>query len=138
MRMHRFPALLGLVLVLLASPPLTRAESPEEIAAIANAAERGNQGAQLLLGLIYREGRGVPRDAAKALYWLEQAARERQPYAAYALGQMYAAGEGTARDTAKAIDWWRVAADEGFAPAQLELGRAYLDGRGTRQHYRET
>ena len=90
--------IITLPLVLLAIIPAALAETPAEIASITNATERGNQGSQLLLGLIYREGRGVPRDVRKAFYWIDRSAHARQPYSQFVVGQMYAAGEGTARD----------------------------------------
>ena len=57
-----------LPLVLLVSISPAQSETPEEIAAITNAAERGNQGAQLLLGLMFREGRGVRAMRASVLF----------------------------------------------------------------------
>ena len=116
--------IIALPLALLASVPAALAETPAEIAAITNAAERGNQGAQLLLGLSYREGRGVPRDARKAFYWIDRSAREHQPYSQFVLGQMYAAGEGTARDTKQALDWWQKSAAQNQAQGQPAPGGA--------------
>lgn len=44
-------------------------------------AESGNADAQLVLSNIYRAGRGVPKDAARAQAWLEKAAAANHPYA---------------------------------------------------------
>jgi TPR repeat protein len=75
--------IITLPLAPLANIPAALAETPAEIAAITNTTERGNQGARSLLGLIYREGHGVPRDARKAFYWIDRSAHARQPYSQF-------------------------------------------------------
>lgn len=106
MRIRRLHVLLCLALVLLAGPPPAHAESPEEIATIANAAERGNQGAQLLPGLIYRDGRGVARDAAKARYWFDRAAESGYKPVMKSLAHIYKKGLlGVEPDAERAAYW---------------------------------
>ena len=122
--------LLGLSLAL---PTTTWAESPTEIAAIRNAARRGNQGAELLLALIYFEGRGVPQNLAKARQWMQRAAREGQPYAQFMLGDWYAGGlTGLPKDAGEAARWWQKSAAQGQPQAAYHLGQAYLTGKGVK------
>jgi TPR repeat protein len=53
---------------------------------------------QYCVGVMYRRGMGVNKDAAEALKWFEQAARGYNPGATKALGEMYSKGEGTKVD----------------------------------------
>jgi len=39
-------------------------------------AERGNSNAQMMLGFMYDQGRGVPRDSAEAVKWLRRSAKQ--------------------------------------------------------------
>ena len=50
---------------------------------------QGYASAQYNLALMYRDGRGVARDAAQAQHWYEQAAAQGHAKAQYQLGQHY-------------------------------------------------
>ncbi|GAB6040360.1 tetratricopeptide repeat protein [Endothiovibrio diazotrophicus] len=90
-------------------------------------ADRGDDGAQLQLGLAYREGRyGLQADAATGLHWLEAAARQGNGYAADLVGNAYAEGRGAAPDLNRAERWWKRAAERGNANAQRHLGQRLL------------
>lgn len=132
----RSGTLAAVLLAALSSGPAGADATSGELAAITNAAGRGNQGAQLLLGLSYLEGRdGLKPDAGKAYYWLGLSAQEGQAYAQYRVGRMAADGVGTAVDLRQAVEWWGKAAAQGQENAQLALGEAYLQGRGVKQDY---
>jgi len=96
-------------------------------------APQGDAMAQSLLGLLYRDGHGVPQDYQQAVEWFRKAAEQGRPNAQYNLAFMYETGRGVARDQAEAIKWWRKAAEHGMAPAQNSLGVLYRDGRGVPQ-----
>lgn len=86
-------------------------------------AREGDDGAQLQLGLAYREGRyGLQADARTGLYWLTASAKQENGYAADLVANAYARGEGCATDPEQALHWWRVAANLGNADAQRHLG----------------
>ena len=109
-----------------------------ELAAIVNAAERGNAGAELLLGLAYLEGKyHLKPDPVQGHRWLEAAARDNQVYAQYRLGEMYRQGLGGDKDINQAIHWWRRAGEQGLEAAQTALGEAYLGQNGVPRDYRE-
>ena len=55
-------------------------------------AEQGNAQAQYNLGLMYRNGRGVPENDKTAVKWFTLAAEQGNASAQYNLGVMYARG----------------------------------------------
>jgi len=121
-------------------------------------AEHGHLWAQVTLGSMYDEGKGVPEDVEKSIYWItkgientawqdafdadkageyRKAFRLYEPLAEkgdsdgqYRLGWMYATGEGVPKDYTKAVYWYRKAAKQGDALAQLMLGYAYAGSQG--------
>ncbi|RMD70057.1 MAG: sel1 repeat family protein [Gammaproteobacteria bacterium] len=102
-----------------------------ELKMIAQEAQNGDPGAELLYGLAFLEGRyGLKVDARKAVQWLERSAKDGNSYAQLVLGNCYAEGKGVKADPAEAVKWWRKAAEAGNSEAQYRLGKAYLDGFG--------
>ncbi|MBF0294628.1 MAG: sel1 repeat family protein [Magnetococcales bacterium] len=93
------------------------------------AANKGTADAQNSLGIVYRDGLGVPRDYKKSLKWFRQAAEQGLPEAQYNLALMHQDGKGVARDDAEARKWLRQAADKGFAEARYHLGVLCLKGQ---------
>ncbi len=68
-------------------------------------AEQGGAQAQLGLGVIYYNGKGVPKDNAEAKKWFRKAAEQDFAAAQYRLGQVYY----NERDFAEAANWFRKA-----------------------------
>ena len=91
-------------------------------------AEQGDAMAQLLLGIRYRNGTGVPKDDKKAAKWYRMAAEQGVAVAQFNLGVMYENGEGVPTDDKEAVKWYRKAADQGYASAQYVLGLSYAIG----------
>lgn len=87
-------------------------------------AEQGNADAQMLLGIMYHDGNGVPQDYAQAARWMQKAAEQNNATAAFALGAMYRNGEGVPKDDAAAVRWLEKAARE-VPPAQFALAKVY-------------
>ncbi|MGD2055792.1 MAG: tetratricopeptide repeat protein, partial [Gammaproteobacteria bacterium] len=77
-----------------------------------------------------RNGEGVPKDAAKAMEWLQKAAAQGDNSAQFKLGEMYRSGEGVPKNAAKAAEWFTKAAAQGGADAQFNLGVMYYTGEG--------
>ena len=94
------------------------------------AAERGDPAAQLQLGRMYRDGRGVPADAVQAAAWVRKAADQGNAEAQSLLGSMYQFGQGVPHDHVLAVSWTRAAAEQGNAEAQMSLGSMYAYGVG--------
>jgi len=107
------------------------AATDQEVPMIKRQAERGSDGAQVLLGGMYLRGDGgVPRDASLAAEWFEKAALQGNAYAQMKLGDLYETGEGVEKNAAIAADWREKAANRGNVKAQELLGKMYLDGNG--------
>lgn len=98
-----------------ADPASVRAE----FIATAHLARQGDTNAQWRMGATYaRLG-----DTAKALPWLEAAARSGHSAAAGVLGSIHEEGRGVAADRDAAIAWYRRAAESGDASAMAALAR---------------
>ncbi len=72
-------------------------------------ADAGHQGAQELMGIMYRQGQGVPKDPDKAFDLLSKAAQAGRPLAQHHLGVMYYMGEGVEKDPVEALKWLHIA-----------------------------
>ena len=73
-------------------------------------AEQGDAEAQYFLGLMYRNGQGVPQDYAEAVQWYRKAAEQGDATAQLSLGLMYGMGQGVPRDLTQAHMWLNLAA----------------------------
>ena len=87
--------------------------------------------ARYLLGMMFLEGDGIPRDAAEGSDLLQQAAQRGYVRAAVDLGRFHEEGELLPRDLVLAEEWYRdaIAMDDGRrgAQAQYYLARLLLD-----------
>ena len=72
-------------------------------------ANEGNAEAQYILGMMYRAGRGVPRDNQEAKKWYQQAAEQGHPLAQFYLGWMYARGKAVPQDYVQSYMWISIA-----------------------------
>ena len=93
-------------------------------------AKRGNKVAQNNLGVMYRKGKGVPRDHKTAVQWFKLAAKQGFARAQLHLGDMYSKGQGVPQDHKTAVNWYRLAAEQGHAKSQSILGWMYAQGYG--------
>ena len=88
---------------------------------------------QYNLGVMYRNGDGVPQDHKTALKWYTLAAEQGHADAQFGLGVMYDSGRGVIQDDKAALKWYTLAAEQGNTLAQLKLGGMYEKGRGVIQ-----
>ncbi len=93
-------------------------------------AEKGNAEAQCQLGLMYFDGKGVPKDATEGTKWLLRAAEQGHPSAQWYAGGSYMRGRGVPEDLVEAAKWFRRSADQGYAIGQAELATCYILGLG--------
>ena len=97
----------------------------QDMATTKQKAEQGDAAAQLFLGILYKDGQGVPQDYAQAAIWFRKAAEQGDAGAQFMLGASYANGKGVPQDYAQAAVWFRKAAEQGNATAQILLGILY-------------
>jgi len=93
-------------------------------------ATTGKGSAQYLLGLIYLNGAGVPKDRAEAHKWFIAAAQLHNVWAGYQVALDYRQGLGVPKDAALAVQWCLRAAIDGNNGAKVDLVRIYLTGDG--------
>jgi TPR repeat protein len=91
----------------------------------------GNAAAQYRLGNLYAEGRGLPRDEAKAVVWYQKAAAADFIDAQYCLALHYDSARGVSQDFEQARLWYEKAALGGHDRAQCNLAVLFSLGRGT-------
>lgn len=109
---------------------------PNDATVTRETAEQGDASAQLSLGLLYYEGKGVPQDYAHAIVWIRKAALQGNAEAQATLGGVYELGKGVDQDGAEAAAWYRMAAEQGnagripIAEVQNHLGLLYATGNG--------
>lgn len=97
-------------------------------------ADQGNVAALTQLGILYRVGRGVPRDYDEAVTLLHRAAAMGSPTAQFQMGDMLLRGLGVQQDLLDAARWYTRAAEQGHAQAQYCLGVLYKLGGGVRKN----
>ena len=102
---------------------------------IRKSADQGNAFAQHHLGLLYRNGRGVPQDYTAAATWFREAAEQDYGPAEEMLAGLYILGKGVPHNEAQAFKWMSKAADQGIISAQTMVGTAYAGGIGVPQDY---
>ncbi|KAF8943532.1 hypothetical protein BGZ47_005350 [Haplosporangium gracile] len=93
----------------------------------------GDKDAQVDLGNMYMEGRGVHKDYQAAMDWYLKAADQGLVHAQCSIGLLYDTGNGVSQDFAKAMEWHLKAANQGLAPAQYVIGLLYDKGLGVPQ-----
>lgn len=82
------------------------------------------------MGKLLFKGEVIPRDLPRSVACLEQAAAQKNPYAAYLAGKLRLA-EDEVKDIAKAIRNFEIAAENGNDYAEYQLGKLYLYGKET-------
>lgn len=156
---HILRILSGLVLSLVALPgllgnasqtvaPVTTEQSVEDFlksirdlpttfADYLKRAQQGDVDAQIMVGMSYDTGVGVPRDKQQAAKWFRRAADQGDLYGQMFLAHKYDVGEGVSMNKQEAIKWYRLAAEQGDAEARKILGQAYDDGDGVQKNKQE-
>ena len=78
-----------------------------------------------LLGSLYYQGLGVPRDLAKAAEFYTQAGEQDYPPSLANLALMYNEGDGVPKDVQKGLDYCVRAAQAGDPQSQFNLGQHF-------------
>ena len=89
-------------------------------------AHADNREAQYTLAHLLLKGRGgMAVDVGSAIAWLEKAAENGHPDAAFDLAVLYLEGESVEKNSNQALIWITTAAEQGHTEAQFYLGLAY-------------
>jgi TPR repeat protein len=100
------------------------------------AANLGHPRAMAVLGNMYHDGEGVPKDLGQAVKWYTEAATRGNRGAQYSLGGMYEEGEGVPKNVPKAAQLYEASARQGMPEAQFALGLSYEFGEGVPRNRR--
>lgn len=92
------------------------------------AAEAGSAEGMHLLGALYYQGHGAPKDLSRAVELFSKAAEMGYAPSLSNLSVMYSVGDGVPKDLQKALDLAVKAAETGDPLAQFNLGQAYRMG----------
>ena len=139
MDMKQISSLLTAV-ALLCGAGMANGQESEEVRlfkAVKIEAEQGDAEAQFGLGLMYYEGKEVPKNYEEAAKWLQKAAEQGHAEAQYILGLMYREGESVPKNYEEAAKWLQKAAEQGDAEAQEKLGFMYFFGDGVPKNFIE-
>ena len=101
------------------------------------AAEQGYSMAQVNLGNMYANSKGVEQNYEEAAEWYKKAAEQGYPVAQYNLGIMYANSKGVEQNYEEAAEWYKKAAEQNYSFAQNNLGTLYRFGNGVKQDFGE-
>lgn len=119
-----------LVLILTLVVGCTSFPSPEnQFQAQLTKAGQGSSQAQYSVGVMYKNGRGVPVDIRKSCYWFEKAANQNDALAQLEVSRCYEMSDGLGVNLDEARKWLLVSASNSINPAQaLEQIRNNLGG----------
>lgn len=93
-------------------------------------ADQGNPVAQNNLGIMYLDGKGVPRNISEAVRFLALSAAAGSSLGQNNLGGLYRDGKGVPRDYVKAAQWFSASAAQGNSAGMYNLGLMYELGQG--------
>ena len=76
---------------------VSRGDKEQALQELRTRAEGGNARAQVVIGILYAEGRGVPKDEQESVRWYKLAAAQGEAKAQRRVGYHYAVGRGAPR-----------------------------------------
>jgi hypothetical protein len=96
--------------------------------------EEGDPFAQCIMGVMYQNGRGAPKNVHSAINWYMKSAKQGYPIAEEHLGEIYQYGEeGIKTDNKVAAKWYRCAAYHGNQKAQMALFKMFISSHVTNE-----
>lgn len=76
-------------------------------------AENGNSTAQVYLGMMYQDGKGVLQNYQSAFKWVELSAKQGNRFGHLRFGRLFRDGIGTRKDLVRAHMWFNLSAHNG-------------------------
>ena len=86
-------------------PMFGAADDAEALRWNCKSADMGDATAMRMLGVMHRDGRGLPKDEPEAVRWFHKSAQAGDAVAMRSLATMYLEGAGTSRDPAAGAQW---------------------------------
>ena len=105
----------------------------EAIKYLKKSVAQGNSDAQLLLGIMYYEGKAVNKDINKGIKLITKAAKQGNIKAQVAIAGEYSKGDILEKDYEKSYKWGIKAARQGNVESQRLVGMLYAYGMGVAQ-----
>ncbi|BBU59458.1 hypothetical protein KU6B_57230 (plasmid) [Mameliella alba] len=90
----------------------------------------GHVGSMTMIGWLYQNGQGVPKDYAEAERWFRKAREAGDVKAIEALAYRYRKGEGIGKDLEAAARLYRQAAEQGVLSSIYRMGWYHYEGAG--------
>ena len=115
----------------LAMPDETAEQQLAKFESMKKAADAGDPHADFLVGMFYRDGKGVAANDTLAFECFERATKKAILGSWFALGRCYFEGSGVEKDLKAAHECYLRGAYEGDSDAYVELVTDYLHARGT-------
>jgi len=113
------------------SMPLFGENTPEAIKWFKKSANQDNLEATFTLINIYSSGvKGINKDHAESLKWLQKAGELGSPYALALLGDKFKKGRGVKKNDTEAFNLYKKSAENGNIEAQSDLAQCYIKGIG--------
>ena len=107
------------------------------ITQLINNAQRGDPKAQYHLGVLYQDGKVLPKDYIQAVKYYSQAAAKGHAKAQLYLGLLYQNGRGIPKNYQQAAFLYTQAANQGNEKAMYYLGMLHYYGKGTEKNLNE-
>ena len=95
--------------------------SPSQLRELKDFAYAGSADAQLLLAVLYLDGKVVERNESVAKKFLFEASRGGHPVAQYQLAHFFETGRLVGQDPEDALYWYRKSAEQDYRPAMKRL-----------------
>ncbi|MBI2279675.1 MAG: sel1 repeat family protein [Bacteroidetes bacterium] len=94
------------------------------------AADKGNEKAMYVIGVMYQNGQGVEVSYTEAMNWYQKAADKGESLAMYNIGGLFYNSQGVILNYTEALNWYKKAADKGNTHAIFNIGVMYQNGQG--------
>ena len=107
------------------------------ITQLINNAQKGDPKAQYHLGVLYQDGKVLPKDYIQAVKYYSQAAAKGHAKAQLYLGLLYQNGRGIPKNYQQAAFLYTQAANQGNEKAMYYLGMLHYYGKGTEKNLNE-
>ena len=89
-------------------------------------AKQGDEWAQYMIGILYKNGQGVNQDNKKAISWITQSAEQGYYFAQHKLSEFYELGIGVLKNQKLSSSWNLKAAKQGHDISQYNLVHMYI------------